>query len=112
MVVSPSRKPDKQLPLPTNARTDSRTCKILENKFAGEMPENSVCDGVQHAHQKAILHRDLKPSNILVSEAEGKPFPRIIDFGVSKAISQTLTARTVYTRIGTLVGTVDGRADY
>ena len=65
-----------------------------------------VCDGVQHAHQKAILHRDLKPSNILVSEADGKPFPRIIDFGVSKAISQTLTARTVYTRIGTLIGTV------
>jgi eukaryotic-like serine/threonine-protein kinase len=65
-----------------------------------------VCDGVQHAHQKAIIHRDLKPSNILVSETDGKPVPRIIDFGVSKAISQTLTARTVYTRIGTLIGTV------
>jgi non-specific serine/threonine protein kinase/serine/threonine-protein kinase len=65
-----------------------------------------VCDGVQHAHQKAIIHRDLKPSNILVNEVDGKPVPRIIDFGVSKAISQTLTARTVYTRIGTLVGTV------
>ncbi len=65
-----------------------------------------VCDGVQHAHQKAIIHRDLKPSNILVSEVNGKPVPRIIDFGVSKAISQTLTARTVYTQIGTLIGTV------
>jgi eukaryotic-like serine/threonine-protein kinase len=65
-----------------------------------------VCDGVQHAHQKAIIHRDLKPSNILVSEVDGKPVPRVIDFGVSKAISQTLTARTVYTRIGTLIGTV------
>ena len=65
-----------------------------------------VCDGVQHAHQKAIIHRDLKPSNILVTEVDGKPVPRIIDFGVSKAISQTLTARTVYTRIGTLIGTV------
>jgi eukaryotic-like serine/threonine-protein kinase len=65
-----------------------------------------VCDGVQHAHQKAIIHRDLKPSNILVTEVDGKPVPRIIDFGVAKAISQTLTARTVYTRIGTLVGTV------
>src|SRR6202020_2453249 len=64
-----------------------------------------VCDGVQHAHQKAI-HRDLKPSNILVSETDGEPAPRIIDFGVSKANSQTLTARTVYTRIGTLIGTV------
>ena len=65
-----------------------------------------VCDGVQHAHQKAIIHRDLKPSNILVCEVDGKPMPRIIDFGVAKAISQTLSARTVYTRIGTLVGTV------
>lgn len=65
-----------------------------------------VCDGVQHAHQKAIIHRDLKPSNILVSELDGKPVPRIIDFGVLKAISQTLTGRTVYTRIGTLIGTV------
>ena len=65
-----------------------------------------VCDGVQHAHQKAIIHRDLKPSNILVSEVDGKPVPRIIDFGVAKAISQTLTTRTVYTRIGALIGTV------
>jgi serine/threonine protein kinase len=62
--------------------------------------------GVPHAHQKAIIHRDLKPSTILVSELNGKQVPRIIDFGVSKAISQTLTARTVYTRIGTLIGTV------
>jgi eukaryotic-like serine/threonine-protein kinase len=54
-----------------------------------------VCDGVQHAHQKAIIHRDLKPSNILVSETDGEPAPRIIDFGVSKAISQTLTADSV-----------------
>ncbi|MGB9028823.1 MAG: serine/threonine-protein kinase, partial [Acidobacteriaceae bacterium] len=46
-----------------------------------------VCEGVQHAHQKAIIHRDLKPSNILVSEINGKPMPRIIDFGVAKATS-------------------------
>jgi serine/threonine protein kinase len=65
-----------------------------------------VCDGVQHAHQKAIIHRDLKPSNILVSEVDGKPSPRIIDFGVAKAIAQKLTDRTMYTRIGTLIGTV------
>ena len=44
-----------------------------------------VCDGVQHAHQKAIIHRDLKPSNILVTEVDGKPTPRIIDFGLAKA---------------------------
>ena len=47
-----------------------------------------VCEGVQHAHQKAIIHRDLKPSNILVTEIDGKPMPRIIDFGVAKATSQ------------------------
>jgi non-specific serine/threonine protein kinase/serine/threonine-protein kinase len=65
----------------------------------------AVCDGVQHAHQKAILHRDLKPSNILVGELDGKPVPRIIDFGVAKATSQRLTANTMYTRVGTIVGT-------
>lgn len=62
-----------------------------------------VCDGVQHAHQKAIIHRHLKPSNILVCEVDGKPMPRIIDFGVAKAISQTLTTATVYTQIGPLL---------
>jgi serine/threonine protein kinase len=64
-----------------------------------------VCDGVQHAHQKAILHRDLKPSNILVSEVDGKPAPRIIDFGVAKATAQRLTAGTMFTRVGAVVGT-------
>jgi serine/threonine protein kinase len=44
-----------------------------------------VCDGVQHAHLKAIIHRDLKPANILVTEVDGKPLPRIIDFGLAKA---------------------------
>jgi serine/threonine protein kinase/Tol biopolymer transport system component len=65
-----------------------------------------VCEGVQHAHQKAIIHRDLKPSNILIVEIDGKPMPRIIDFGVAKATSQKLTAETMYTRIGTMVGTL------
>ena len=64
-----------------------------------------VCDGVQHAHQKAILHRDLKPSNILVGEVDGKPAPRIIDFGVSKATAQRLTADTMFTQVGAIVGT-------
>src|SRR5579862_3465450 len=64
-----------------------------------------VCDGVQHAHQKAIIHRDLKPSNILVSEVDGKPMPRIIDFGVAKATSQ-LSAGTMFTRVGSIVGTL------
>jgi eukaryotic-like serine/threonine-protein kinase len=64
-----------------------------------------VCDGVQHAHQKAILHRDLKPSNILVSEVDGKPAPRIIDFGIAKATGQRLTADTMFTQVGAVVGT-------
>ena len=64
-----------------------------------------VCEGVQHAHQKAIIHRDLKPSNILVTEVDGHPAPKIIDFGVAKAVTQSLTADTMFTRVGALVGT-------
>src|SRR5450755_3304377 len=65
-----------------------------------------VCEGVQHAHQKAIIPRDLKPSKILVSEVDGKAMPRIIDFGVAKATSQKLSAETMYTRLGALIGTL------
>jgi len=64
-----------------------------------------VCEGVQHAHQKAIIHRDLKPSNILVTELDGHPAPKIIDFGVAKALTQKLSADTMFTRVGALVGT-------
>jgi eukaryotic-like serine/threonine-protein kinase len=64
-----------------------------------------VCEGVQHAHQKAIIHRDLKPSNILVMEVDGRAVPKIIDFGVAKALTQKLTADTMFTRVGMLVGT-------
>jgi len=64
-----------------------------------------VCEGVQHAHQKAIIHRDLKPSNILVVEVDGKAAPKIIDFGVAKALTQKLTADTMFTLVGALVGT-------
>jgi len=64
-----------------------------------------VCEGVQHAHQKAIIHRDLKPSNILVTEVDGHPAPKIIDFGVAKALTQKLSADTMFTRVGALVGT-------
>lgn len=64
-----------------------------------------VCEAVQHAHQKAIIHRDLKPSNILVSEVDGKPLPRIIDFGIAKAVAQRLTAEDQFTRTGMILGT-------
>ena len=63
-----------------------------------------VCEAVQHAHQKAIIHRDLKPSNILVTEADGRAAPKIIDFGVAKALTQKLTVDTLFTRVGTLLG--------
>jgi eukaryotic-like serine/threonine-protein kinase len=64
-----------------------------------------VCDGVQHAHQKGIIHRDLKPSNILVTVVADRAAPKIIDFGVAKATTHTLTERTLYTEFGALVGT-------
>ena len=64
-----------------------------------------VCGGVQHAHQKAVIHRDLKPSNILVTEIDGKPVPKIIDFGVAKAMEQPLTENAMNTLLGSVVGT-------
>ena len=67
---------------------------------------SEVCDAVQHAHQKGIIHRDLKPSNILVFTGEnGRPFAKVIDFGVAKAISIELTNETFFTRFGRLIGT-------
>jgi non-specific serine/threonine protein kinase/serine/threonine-protein kinase len=60
---------------------------------------------VQHAHRKAIIHRDLKPSNILVVEIEGRPAPKIIDFGIAKPLNQKLSADTIHTGFGALVGT-------
>lgn len=64
-----------------------------------------VCDAVQHAHQKGIIHRDLKPSNILVSMEGKEAIPKVIDFGVARAVSQQLTERTLYTEQGQLIGT-------
>jgi eukaryotic-like serine/threonine-protein kinase len=64
-----------------------------------------VCEGIQHAHQKAIIHRDLKPPNILVTEVDGKPVPRIIDFGLAKATTSELGSETMFTRVGAFVGT-------
>jgi non-specific serine/threonine protein kinase/serine/threonine-protein kinase len=65
----------------------------------------AVCHAVQHAHQKGVIHRDLKPSNILVGEQDGLPQPKIIDFGVAKALGQQLTESTVVTRAGVALGT-------
>jgi len=64
-----------------------------------------VCQAVQHAHQKGVIHRDLKPSNVLVLVQEDKPIPKIIDFGIAKAIEHRLTERTLFTEQGQLIGT-------
>src|SRR5690349_15960394 len=64
-----------------------------------------VCQAVQHAHQKGIIHRDLKPSNILVAQFEGRAVPKVIDFGIAKAMNQALTQQTLFTHAGTMVGT-------
>src|SRR5262249_40837189 len=64
-----------------------------------------LCQAIQHAHQKGIIHRDLKPSNVLVALYDGKPVPKVIDFGVAKAAGQSLTEKTLVTGFGNIVGT-------
>ena len=69
-----------------------------------------VCQAVQHAHMKGVIHRDLKPSNILVEYADGHPsgsgaLPKVIDFGIAKALNQRLTERTLFTELGQMIGT-------
>jgi serine/threonine protein kinase/tetratricopeptide (TPR) repeat protein/DNA-binding beta-propeller fold protein YncE len=66
-----------------------------------------VCQAVQHAHQKGVIHRDLKPSNVLVALYDSRAVPKVIDFGVAKATSQTLTEKTMFTQLGQIVGTLE-----
>ena len=67
-----------------------------------------ICKAIQHAHQKGIVHRDLKPSNVLVTEIDGSPIPKVIDFGLAKAINhnEKLTSGTLFTEFGKIVGTL------
>src|SRR5437867_2319703 len=64
-----------------------------------------VCQAVQHAHQKGVIHRDLKPSNVLVTLHDGEPVPKVIDFGVAKALGQKLTEKTLFTGFNRMIGT-------
>src|SRR5438046_273058 len=66
-----------------------------------------ICQAVQHAHQKGIVHRDLKPANILVTVIDGKPIPKVIDFGVAKATVGKLTDESLFTQFGSVVGTLE-----
>ena len=64
-----------------------------------------VCNAVQHAHQKGIIHRDIKPSNVMVTHHDGRPVPKVIDFGIAKATNQRLTEKTLFTRYAHIIGT-------
>jgi len=64
-----------------------------------------VCSAVQHAHNKGLIHRDIKPTNVLVATTDGKPIPKVIDFGVAKAVNQRLTERTLFTQHRQIIGT-------
>src|SRR5215475_891359 len=65
----------------------------------------AVCRAVQHAHQKGVIHRDLKPSNVLVTEQDGTPVPKVIDFGIAKATDKWAVENTLLTQFGQIVGT-------
>jgi WD40 repeat protein/serine/threonine protein kinase len=66
-----------------------------------------VCQAIQHAHQKGIIHRDIKPSNVMVARYDDQPIPKVIDFGVAKAVDKQLTQKTMFTEFGQVLGTFE-----
>ncbi len=89
--------------IPITKYCDEKRLKIRE-RLELMIP---VCHAIQHAHQKGIIHRDIKPSNVLVAQYDGRPVPKVIDFGVSKATAQKLTEKTMFTGHGQIVGTLE-----
>ncbi len=89
--------------VPLNEFCDDRHLTLHE-RLALFVP---ICHAVQHSHQKGIIHRDLKPSNVLVTQYDHQIVPKVIDFGVAKATSQTLTEKTMFTQFGQIVGTIE-----
>lgn len=76
----------------------------LREKLALFVP---ICQAIHHAHQKGVIHRDIKPSNVLVTEYDGKPVPKVIDFGIAKAMREQLSEVSLHTKAGGMVGTLD-----
>jgi WD40 repeat protein/serine/threonine protein kinase len=90
----------KGVPITTYCDDHQLTCEERLGLFV------SVCQAVQHAHQKGIIHRDIKPSNVMVCLYDGEPVPKVIDFGIAKATGQRLTDKTLFTEVGAVVGTL------
>jgi serine/threonine protein kinase len=88
--------------VPLTKYCDDRKISVLDRLRIFQQ----ICSAVQHAHQKGIIHRDLKPGNILVESQNGKPVPKVIDFGLAKAMGGVpLTEHTLFTALGTVAGT-------
>jgi WD40 repeat protein/serine/threonine protein kinase len=89
--------------VPITRYCDEHRCTVRQRLelFVG------VCQAIQHAHTKGVIHRDVKPSNLLVCLHDGRPVPKVIDFGVAKAVGQRLSEHTVCTQYGTVVGTFE-----
>ncbi len=89
----------KGVPITEYCDTENLTTKQRLDLFI------NVCNAVQHAHQKGIIHRDLKPSNVMVTLHDGKPVPKVIDFGIAKATNRELTDKTLFTEYRQFIGT-------